>query len=154
MQIGIRLFPLQQNTKISTCTIYCTCTSCVCQYNTDTRNQIFSLTLNTTNIGNQTVACILLSAEECEFCYSAGDSCQNPTCIPAIETPTLLPSLTELTYSYRATASANGIAVAVIQDTFNTGMHYYFVSNEWIHMWVLFTITFSSPCLQLVSQLH
>jgi hypothetical protein len=92
--------------------------------NTDTRNQIFSLILDTTNVENQTVACILLSSvEECEFCYSAGDSCQNLTCIPATTTPTPLPSLTEMTYCYRATASANGIAVAVIQDTFNTGMH-------------------------------
>ena len=97
----------------------------VCQYNTDTRNQIFSLILDTTNIGNQTVTCTLLSAEECEFCYSAGDSCQNLTCIPATETPTLLPSLTELTYCYRATASVSGNAVVVIQDTFRTGMHLY-----------------------------
>ena len=99
----------------------------VCQYNTDTRNQIFSLTLDTTNIGNRTVACNLLSGDagtfECEFCYSAGESCQNLTCIPATGTPTLLPNLTELTYCYRATASANGTAIAVIQDTFNTGMH-------------------------------
>ena len=94
-------------------------------YNTDTRNQIFSLILDTTNIGIQTVACILQSVEECEFCYSAGDSCQNLTCIPATETPTLLPSLTELTYCYRATASVSGINVAAIQDTFNTGMCIY-----------------------------
>ena len=100
------------------------------QCNTDTRNQIFSLNPDTTNIGNQTVACILLSAEECEFCYSAGDSCQNLTCIPATENPTLLPSLTEMTYCYRATASVNGNAVAVIQDTFNTGMHMYMDDNN------------------------
>ena len=110
----ICVFIVHDNVIINTCT--------------DTRNPIFSLTLDTTNIGNQTVACILLSGEagtfECEFCYSAGDSCQNlSTCIPATETPTLLPNLTELTYCYRATASVNGIAVAVIQDTFNTGMH-------------------------------
>ena len=92
----------------------------MCYVNTDARNQIFSLTLGTTNIKNQTVACLLLSAEECEFCYSAGDSCQNLTCIPATETPTLLPSLTEVTYCYRATASVSGNAIAVIQDT---GMH-------------------------------
>ena len=97
----------------------------VCQYNTDTRNQIFSLILDTTNIGNQTVACILRSAEECEFCYNAGDSCQNLTCIPATRTPTLLPNLTELTYCYRATLSVSGNAVAVIQDTFRTGILLY-----------------------------
>ena len=90
---------------------------------TDISNRIFSLIYDTINIGHRTVACVLLSAEECEFCYSAGDSCQNLTCIPANETPILLPSLTELTYCYRATASENGTAVAAIQDTFNTGMH-------------------------------
>ena len=91
---------------------------------TGTRNEIFSLTLDTTNIGNQTVAC---SGEaetfKCEFCFTTGDTCQNLACIPATGTPTLLPSLTELTYCYRATASVNGIAIAVIQDTFNTGTH-------------------------------
>ena len=99
----------------------------VCQYNTDSRNRIFLLILDTTNIGNQTVACILLSAEECEFCYSAGESCQNLTCIPATRTPTLLPNLKEMTYCYRATASTSvsGNAIAVIQDNFRTGMHLY-----------------------------
>ena len=86
-------------------------------------SEMTSLTLDTTNIGNRTVTC---SGEadtfECEFCYSTGDSCQNLACIPATGTPTLLPSLTELTYCYRATARVNGVAVTVIQDTFNTGM--------------------------------
>ena len=94
-------------------------------FNTDTRNQIFSLILDTTEIDNQSVACTQNEAAgtfECEFCYSAGDSCQILACIPATGTPTRLPNLTELTYCYRATASINGIAVAVIQDTFNTGI--------------------------------
>ena len=90
---------------------------------------MFSLILDTTNIGNQSVACTLLSGVtgtfECELCYSAGDSCQSLACIPATGTPTLLPNLTELTYCYRATASINGIPVAIIEDTFNTGMHGY-----------------------------
>ena len=90
---------------------------------------MFSLILDTTvEIGNRSVACTLLMWEaartfECEFCYSAGDSCQNLTCIPATETPTFLPNLTELTYCYRATTRVNDTAVAVIQDTFNTGKH-------------------------------
>ena len=97
-------------------------------FNSDTRNQMFSLILDTTEIGNQSVACTLFMGEaagtfECEFCYSAGDSCQNVTCIPATGTPTLLPNLTELTYCYRATARVNGTAVAVIRDIFNTGKH-------------------------------
>ena len=100
-------------------------------FNADITNQMISLILNTTNNpGSQSVACSQVSEEagrfECDFCYSAGDSCQNlTTCISATVTPTLLPSLTELTYCYRATASINGVAVAVIQDTFNTGMHGY-----------------------------
>ena len=99
-------------------------------FNTDTRNQMFSLILNTTKIGNQSVACTQLMREEagtfeCEFCYSTGDSCQSLTCIPATRTPTILPNLTELTYCYRATASVNGSAVAVIQDIFNTGSYIY-----------------------------
>ena len=99
----------------------------VLYFNTDTRNRIFLLILDTTNIGNQTVACTLLSGVtgtfECEFCYSAGDSCQSLTCISAIGTRILLSNLTELTYCYRATASVNRIDIAVIQDTFNTGMN-------------------------------
>lgn len=88
---------------------------------------MFSVNLDTTNIENQTAACSLLSGEagtfECEFCYSAGDSCQNLTCISATGTPKLLPSLTEPTYCYRATARVNGIAVVVIKDFFNTGSY-------------------------------
>ena len=102
--------------------------TCILYFNTDTRNQVFSVSLDTTNIENQTVACSLLSGDagtfECEFCYSAGDSCQNLTCISATGTPTLLPSLTEPTYCYRATARVNGMAVAVIEDVFNTGMYF------------------------------
>ena len=99
-------------------------------FNAGSRNQVVSLILNTTIPDNQTVACAQLSGGmetfECEFCYSAGDSCQNlTTCISAAVTPTLLPSLTELTYCYHATASVNGVAVAVIQDTFNRGIHRY-----------------------------
>ena len=96
-------------------------------FNTDTRNQVFSVSLDTTNIENQTIACSLLPGKagtfECEFCYSTGDSCQNLTCISAARTPTLLPSLTEPTYCYRATARVNGMAVAVIEDVFNTGSY-------------------------------
>ena len=121
--------------------------------NTDTRNPISSLILDTTTTGNQTVACILLSGEagtfECEFCYSAGYSCLNLTCIPATTTPTLLPNLTELTYCYRATASVNGIAIAVIQDTFNICI--ILCSCEWYVMHVYINL---SPCLQFVLQLH
>ena len=94
---------------------------------------MFSILLDTTQFGNQNVACTRLTREsagtfECEFCYSEGDSCQNITCIQATETPTLLPNLTELTYCYRVTASINGIAVAVIEDTFNTGI----LLQEWM----------------------
>ena len=104
-------------------------------FNTDIRNQMFSLILDTTNTpGSQFVVCTQVSEEvetfECEFCYSVGDSCQNlTTCISVNGTPTLLPNLTELTYCYRATASINDVAVAVIQDTFNTGTMY-----AWIHL--------------------
>ena len=95
---------------------------------TDSRNQLFSLILNSTIPANRTVACTQLTRGagtfECEFCYSAGDSCPNlMTCISVSETPTVLPNLTELTYCYRATANISGTAVAVIQDTFNTGIH-------------------------------
>ena len=99
-------------------------------FHTDTRNQLFAVALDTTDIGNQTVACTQLSEVEgtfeCEFCYSAGASCQNlTTCISASASPTLLPTLRELTYCYRATASINGTTVAMIQDMFNTGIHGY-----------------------------
>ena len=114
-------------------------------------NQIYLLTPDTTNIGNQTVSCILLSAEECEFCYSTGDSCQNLTCISATETPILLPSLTELTNCYHATASVSGNPVAVIQDTFNTGMHLLVMNGYTCASYSHFFIV---TCLQLVPQLH
>ena len=88
---------------------------------------MFSLILNTTIPANQTVACTQLSGGtgtfECEFCYSAGNSCQNLTCISASRPPTFLPVLMEHTYCYRATANVSGSTVAVIQDTFNTGMY-------------------------------
>ena len=110
---------------------YMNCMYLLCSvryFHTDTRNQLFSVTLDTTVIGNQTVACTQLSEEartfECEFCYSAGISCQNiMTCISASASPTLLPTLREMAYCYRATASINHSTVAVIQDIFSTGMY-------------------------------
>ena len=62
----------------------------------------------------------------CDFCYASDDSnsCQDPN-VPMICNEVLdgttwtLPTLSEGTYCYRATAVVDGIPVAVVQDTFS-----------------------------------
>ena len=95
----------------------------------DSRNQIFSLKIATTDGNNPTVVCTQVISEgqgtfECEFCYSADTSClnlQSGSCITINESTAVLPSLTEVTYCYRATARISGSQVAVIQGNFSTG---------------------------------
>ena len=91
---------------------------------TDTRNELFSLILATTG-NNATVQCSRSGAFDCKFCYGPGTSCQNLyTCVAVtIDSPAFLPTLTDITYCYRAIASFNGTPTSVIQDTFSTCMY-------------------------------
>lgn len=87
-----------------------------------------TLSISTTDPNNRTVKCSPRSLEfgrfECEFCYSPGTSCQglsSESCITIDESITVLPTLNEVTYCYRATARFNGTSVALIQNTFSVG---------------------------------
>lgn len=55
----------------------------------------------------------------CDFCYAPDGSCQDPMSCIGLDSTSTLPTLSEGTYCYRATAVVDGTPAAVVQDTFN-----------------------------------
>ena len=99
-------------------------------------NDVFTITLSTTNL-NRSVACTRLMPEQpglfsCQFCieinaaficYDLENSASNSGANAA------LTDLGEGTYLYRVTASLNGVPVASISDVFSTGKYCLLVSS-------------------------
>ena len=99
-------------------------------YTSDSKNQVFTLRISSTNLTNRTVECTpnyktgTMGTFDCEFCYNPLSSCQSTTFTfcQVITESFSLSSLNELNYCYRATARINGTLVAMIQGNFSTGI--------------------------------